>query len=174
MTYTTPPYFAQKSGSPDYDFNQRHLPKVTGTAANQHRRRVMNEVKAAGITKWGLLFSDPHALPQIIHPDEHIEAMVYGHGKTGWGMIVATDRRVMFVDKKPGMLRSDDITYELVGGVTIENVGVIVTVTLHTRIGDYSLRTTNRASASKFTDYIELRCLEHLNGKDAWDDYTPK
>ncbi len=66
-----------------------------------HTNRIKQELKDAGLTSYGLLNSESRYLPQLIHEDEHIGGVVYGKHKNGLAMLVATDRRVIFLDKKP-------------------------------------------------------------------------
>jgi hypothetical protein len=99
-------------------------------------------------------------LAAILHEDERIKGVVYGKHTEGFAVLTATDRRVLFIDKKPLFLRADEITYELVGGITYGKIGPWATITLHTRIGDYTIRTMNFTSAQYFITFIELRCLE--------------
>jgi hypothetical protein len=102
-------------------------------------------------------------LPAIIHPDEEIGGVVYGHHPEGFAMLVATDRRIIFLDKKPMFEVEDEVTYDVVSGVSIGHAGFGSTVVLHTRIKDYPIRTYNLKCAYGFVEYIEARCLEHKN-----------
>jgi hypothetical protein len=69
----------------------------------QHRLRVMKELKYAGMSAYGLMKMASLYLPKIIHKNETIHGVVYGRGadKIGSVMLVATDKRILFLDKKP-------------------------------------------------------------------------
>ncbi|HWB39196.1 MAG TPA: hypothetical protein VG604_03035 [Candidatus Saccharimonadales bacterium] len=54
----------------------------------------------------------------------------------------------------------DEITFMIIGGITYTKAGFMSYVTLHTRLGDYKLRTFNMRSAANFVDYIETKCLQ--------------
>jgi hypothetical protein len=133
------------------------------------KQRIINELKGLGVTKYGLMRSEVNELPLILHDDEHLKGVVYGRHDDGFAILVATDRRVMFIDKKPFFVKADEVTYDLVGGVSRSKVWLFEIVTLHTRIGDYKIRTMNFVSARHFIDFIEHRCLEHkLKREDFW------
>lgn len=69
-----------------------------------HRQRVISELKNAGMTTYGTMKMETEKLPSIIHDDEHIGGVVYGRTtgeKIGSAMIIATDKRVIFLDVKP-------------------------------------------------------------------------
>jgi len=108
-------------------------------------------------------------LPQIIHPDEELGGIVYGQSKDGFALLVATDRRVIFLNKKLLFVNEDELNYRVVSGVSFSHAGVGSTVTLHTKVKDYAIRTLNQRCAKKFVEYIELRSLEHLNGIHNYD-----
>lgn len=124
--------------------------------------RVSRELRQVGVTTYGLLHAECQDLPMILHQDEHIQGVVYGHYENGFAIMVATDHRVLFIDHKPLFLKAEEVGYDLVGGVSFASAAFLMTVTLHTRIGDYTLKTMNFASAKRFIDFIELRCLDTI------------
>ncbi len=126
-----------------------------------HKRRVENELRELGSTRRGLWRLSSRYLPHIIHPDERLGGVIYGRCDEGSVMLVATDKRVIFLDKKPLFINTDEITYDVVSGITSSRVGLVSTVVLHTRVRDYRIRTFNHDCARQFVAFIESRCLEH-------------
>lgn len=100
------------------------------------------------------------------HQGEHIMGVVRGHHQDGYVMLLATDRRVVFVDKKPLFAKQDELTYDVVSGVSMSTAGFGSTVTLHTKVKDYTIRTFNEKCAAGFVSYIESRRLEHSKGEE--------
>lgn len=126
--------------------------------------RIRQELRQAGMTDYGLMKFGTRYIMQMIHEDEHIHGIVYGRYRSGdgvlaltEGMLVATDRRVMFIDHKPGFTDFEEITYDMVGGVRHQKFGPFNTVTLHTRMGDFIVSYTNARCSEIFTEYIESR-----------------
>lgn len=140
-----------------------------------HKQRIMEELKAVGMTPYGFIKLETKELPRIIHPHEHIEGVVYGRAKTGLAMLIATDCRVIFLDKKPFAMIMDEMTYDVVSGVSFGQAASFIGITLHTRTGDYSLRFVNRKCAHNFVEYIEYKRLEHgpftTNANTRYKDY---
>lgn len=132
-------------------------------AVTEHEKRIKAELIKAGVSRYGLLKLESRHLPEIIHPGEHIEAVAYGLSNNYSAMLVATDRRVIFLDRKPFFSISDEITYEMVAGIGYNIQGRFAAVTLHTRLGDYPIRFVNRKAAEKFVHYIEVRRLEQMS-----------
>lgn len=138
----------------------------------QVRDRVLDELQKLGMPTWGFWRFDVHYLPSLIHPDEHIHAVTYGKGTDGGGMLVATDRRVLYISKRPMFVKADELTYDVIGGVTYGDIGLQATIVLHSRLGDFKLRTFNLRLAQGFRDYIEQRCLEHLGSQNTNDPFN--
>lgn len=141
----------------------RHAPTPQFMAKRpySHKARIWSELKRLGMSRWGYYKLETQYLPQLIHEDEPIEAIVYGHNDAGSAMLVATDRRVVFLDRKPLFTKADEVTYDVVAGVTYGQVGHRATVVLHTRIGDFRIHTMNIRCAEHFRDHVETYCLEH-------------
>ena len=117
-----------------------------------------------GVSRYGLWHPEAWRLPYLIRADERLCGIVYGRQESGFGMLVATDRRILFLSVLPMFVTNDEVTYDVVSGVSLAHVGPRSTVTLHTRIRDYSIKTYNRHCAERFIAYIESRCLERRLG----------
>lgn len=129
--------------------------------------RIREELKAVGATAFGLSKFASRFLPHILHENEHIKGVVYGRYMAGggflrWaeGMLVATDRRMIFVDRKPGFETVDELTYDIVSGVKKTYAWPFSSMTLHTRLGDYTIRFANNRCIETFMHYVESRRLE--------------
>jgi hypothetical protein len=132
-----------------------------------HVERIMQELKAVGVTPYGMKKFAVHYLPKIIHAGEAVKGVVYGRyrdkqGTTNWneGMLIATDSRIIFLDHKPGFTTIDELTYDVVSGINI-TTALFSAVTLRTRLGDYKIRFANTKCAGIFVHYVEQRRLEH-------------
>lgn len=127
----------------------------------QHVDRVKRELAEAGITGYALHRAEGRYLPKIIHETEHIKAAVYGRTDNGSAMLIATDHRIIYLDKKPLMAICDEISYEVIAGVGIgKESGFFASVTLYTRMGNYSVRFVNPTAARKFDVFLSKHRLE--------------
>ena len=123
-------------------------------------KRVRDELKAVGVGSIGLRTPESKGLARILHADEHIGGVVYGRYSGGLAWLIATDQRVIFLDRKPFYTTTDELTYDVVSGVQSTHAGPFVSVVLHTRLGDYAVRFVNTKCAGIFVHYIEKRRLE--------------
>jgi hypothetical protein len=133
--------------------------RLTDSILKFHAQRIRNELRLGGADSYDLLLPETHYLPFIINPDEHILGSVYGKYPKGRGVLVVTDQRVLFIDKKPLFVHYDEIDFSIIGGVTNTKVALSSIVTLHTQMGDFVVRTLNHRNAQNFVYCVEDLCL---------------
>lgn len=124
---------------------------------DSHTNRVYQELKEAGMTAHGFTKIETKHLPEVIHKDEHIQGVAYGRGSYLFdsAMLVATDKRAIFLNFKTMYKNWDEVTYDVVAGVKIGISGIFASITLHTRVQDYDIRYVNIKCAKKFVQAIE-------------------
>ena len=127
----------------------------------RHQARIMAELEVIGVPRYARSTRAIRHLPYVIHPDEHLEAVVSGREiAMGTAILVSTDRRVIFIVKRLFFLRDDEIGFRTVRGVSYMHSVIWSTVVLHTQMGDYSVRTFSRQCADAFMKSIERHGLE--------------
>ncbi|MBC7546780.1 PH domain-containing protein [Candidatus Saccharibacteria bacterium] len=143
-------------------------PKPAKLVAKIDRAEEIDRVlKSLGADRYDLLLPETHTLASILHPDEQIIGIVYGkyriqnNPQSGRGALVATSNRVLLIDKKPLFEKIDEMTYQVISGVTYSKVSIAGTVTLHSRVGDIAIRTLNHKCARSFLEAIEARVLKN-------------
>lgn len=129
---------------------------------NSHNKRIRSELRQSGIAAIGMLRFSSSYVPRIIESDEHIIAAVYGHRRMGAGifayevgLLIATDRRVLYIVHRPGFTTLDEMNYDLVSGVNLMRGGLFASVTLYSGIGNYVLSFTRPRAAQHFVRIIE-------------------
>jgi len=139
-------------------------------ASKSHKARIRSELKTCGISMWGLLRPCAAHLGSILHGDEHIQAAIAGRSSEMQGffgifeaMLVATDKRVIYVDWIPGFTTLDEISYDVVSGVNLSKGLGTASVTLFTRVSTYKLSHVRPIAALRFAEYIEGQPLVPKN-----------
>ncbi len=127
--------------------------------SKSHKNRIYQELTNVGIDSLSLFRAEGRYLPSVIYEDEHIGGAIYGLGQGGWCMLVATEKRVIYLDRKPFFTTKDILTYDIVSGIQSNTTGPFSSVTLQTRVGDYALRFVGKRAADVFIKYIESRRL---------------
>lgn len=145
-------------------------------------RRLFDDARTAELGKalrhlgadaYDFLVPETAVLIKVIRTDEQILGIVYGRYKQksadgifiGRGALIATDKRILLLDKKPLYLNTDEIAYYVVSGVDYTRVGPVGTVVLHTRVGDIQVRTFNRKCAESFVSSVESMIFEQNDFK---------
>lgn len=147
-----------------HDSRQTDSPVADSEPLHLRKQRVLKELRELGATSYGLSKSEAKYLPLLIHPGEHIKGVIYGHNTEGFVMVVATEIRMLYLDKKPLFVKTDELAYNIVSGVSYSFAGFFASVTIHTRIGDYKIGLINNRCARNFVQYIEQHCLENGAG----------
>lgn len=127
---------------------------------NQKARRLRREMLDAGASLYGLLKAEGRYLPRILHDGEHIEAVIYGQHQSSSAMLLATSERILYLDKKPMVVMSDEVSYEVISGIEFDVHTLFCTVVLHTPVRNYDFRFVNLRCGEKFARYIESQRLE--------------
>lgn len=139
---------------------------------DEREQLIINELKSVGVTRHGLSKPESKELPRILHDDEHIKGVIYGRSEANnSAMLVATDHRVLFLDNQFLFKTIDELSYDVVSGVSSSVSGPLTSVTLHTRVTDYHLRYVNATCAEIFIKYIENKRLE-VNPNNQQNDST--
>lgn len=118
-------------------------------------------LKRLGANMYDRHLPETHSLQQLLMDNETLEGIVYGHysftnnPSKGRGALVATNRRIIFIDHKPLFQRTTEVTYDVVSGIARSSTGLFGMVTLSTRLGDITVSTNNQRSALTFVQAIE-------------------
>jgi general stress protein 26 len=128
---------------------------------DEREQRIISELKSVGVTRHGLAKPESRELPRILHDDEHIKGVIYGRSEANdSAMLVATDHRVLFLDNQFLFKTIDELSYDVVSGISSSITGPLTSITLHTRVTDYTLRYVNAKCAKIFINYIEDKRIE--------------
>lgn len=130
-----------------------------------HAERVDAEMRGVGATRRAIKKFSKRSLHAVIHTEEHVMGVIYGRygeGSFNWyeGMLVATDRRMIFFDLTPGLKDFTELTYDVVTAIEHFTAGPFTSVIVHTGVKDFSLKFVDTHSANLFVHYVEKRRLE--------------
>lgn len=131
------------------------------------KERIKKELEAAGVLHRRIHPFTNNYLPRVIHDDEHIMAAVFGRRKESEGffgfvegMLVATDKRVIFLDHRPGYTTMDEVAYDKVSGVNISTTLLYSSIILYTKVLNYKISFANYKAAQQFADHIESKIVQ--------------
>jgi hypothetical protein len=90
-----------------------------------------------------------------LHKGEIIEAFVYGTYPGGWGMLVATNWKLLFIDKMFLDCVVEEIPYSMISSIDHRHGHILSEVTVHSRAKDYPFRRVNRNCAFRLIEHVE-------------------
>jgi len=134
------------------------------------------KLRTLGAYTFNLWLPEARAMPSNLEKNEELLGVVFGryklrHGSTssliGRGALVATNRRVFLIDKKPLFIAVNAIKYAEIRAVNFTSVSISGTVRLSMEVGDISVRTFNPKCARIFINAVN----NELFKKDAKTNY---
>lgn len=110
-----------------------------------HSKEVIKQLTTLGLRFRFFGRREVNELSNIINQGEQIRHCVYGSYEGGTGLLVATDRRILLIDKRPFFVNIEDFRYEMLNDVYFAGRLLSASVSLHT--GSKELRFTSVADA---------------------------
>jgi hypothetical protein len=82
-----------------------------------HRREIEAQLKSVGVVikSWGA--AEVRELANIAVPGEEIKSLINGWYENGFATLVATNQRLLLIDKKPLYLAVEDLRYDMIAEV---------------------------------------------------------
>ncbi len=107
-------------------------------------------------------------LCHILAPGEVIQHAVNGQYEGGFAMMLATDRRILLIDKKPWFLTMEDIRYDMVSEVDYYARLLDATLSLVTFSKTLRFTSWRQARLREFVRYIQYRVMELRQIDNSW------
>lgn len=107
-------------------------------------------------------------LCHILTPNETIQHAVLGQYEGGFALMVATDRRVLLIDKKPWFLTMEDIRYDMVSEVDFYARLLDSTVSVITISKTLKFTSWSQSRLRDLVRYIQHRVMELRHIDDQW------
>ena len=124
-----------------------------------HKERILKELREVGVTGYGLLKSETRQLPTIIAQGETIYGCIYGQYESGSAMLIATDRRLIFVDRKPMHTILEETAFDQIMDIGADWQPIYARVLVNARARRYIFRYVNIKCARIFVKYLENMVL---------------
>lgn len=96
-------------------------------------------------------------LPKILWEDERVEMLVQGTYNAGNGVLVATNKRLVFVDKGIGKLKVEDFPYDKLTSIQYETGWTMGTITMFASGNRAEIKNVVKDRCKNFADYVRAR-----------------
>jgi len=137
------------------NMTQTHLKSLKQTRESLKERSdtIRNQMLERGLNPWDLMRSETHHLEEVLFDNEYIVAAVSGRTKNmGSALLLMTNLRVIYLNQIPLFTDIDEIGYGTISGVTLDTSKWSAVLTLHTALGDFTIRTFNIRSSRSFAN----------------------
>jgi hypothetical protein len=115
-------------------------------------------------------------LPNILWEDERVEKIVTGTYENGNGVLLATNKRLLFVDKGMMKLRVEDFPYDKVSSIQYKTGMMMGTLTIFASGNRADIKNVPKDQVRAFGDYVRARtsgAMEHASAPPAAVPATP-
>lgn len=150
---------------PYHDVGKRQTKAYTerGMGERVSTRRVQEvrtQLRAVGASSYQLAKQEIVELAKLLGHSENIQAFMYGFYDAGYGMLVATNRRILFIDKRFYNLKVEDIPYAVVNSVEYHLGFFFGTAKLYTRAQNFYFWWVKKRDLLNFCEYVDGKMLE--------------
>lgn len=120
---------------------------------------VSKQLKALGINFhfWGK--AELRELTKILVENEVIKHCVKGRYEGGYAVLVATDRRLLLIDKKPFFLTLEDVRYDMISEIDYNHRLLEATIRVRTASKTLIFNSARNNSLRELTAYTQDRMM---------------
>lgn len=125
-----------------------------------HRHQIQAQLKELGINikSWGA--AEANELPSILMPQEQIKALIHGWYENGFATLVATDLRLLLIDKKLLHLTIEDVRYDMIAEVDYNARLMDSTVAINTLNKQLKFTSMRQRRLRELTTYVQHRVMQ--------------
>lgn len=98
--------------------------------------------------------SEFRELKKILADNETIEHLVYGFYNGGRGILVATNKRILLIDKRSFFVNVEEFMYGLLQSASLETRSMLSQITIKSPNSRLIFRTISDAKLRKMSDFI--------------------
>lgn len=125
---------------------------------------VQQQLDRIGIGKMPLCKAELRQLPSLMIPGEEIEQLMGGKYRVGYAIIVATNFRLLVIDKTlGGGLVIEDIPYDMIAEVEFVHNPFGSTLVVFARSKKVEFKAYRGTPVRDFAQYLEQRMMETRN-----------
>lgn len=135
----------------------------TNMASKERLQNVKNELRAIGVTSYELSKPEVAQLADQLHLGETVQAIIFGFYGSGYGILAATNERVIFIDKMIIGVKVETFVYNLLGGIEYDLGTFTGKIRLICRGETYTFKWVKKSHAKNFFNYVEDKILKVQN-----------
>jgi hypothetical protein len=135
-------------------------------------RELTRQIRLAGFHNTLIGWSAIRQLPVLLDDNEVIQRVVSGLYEGGHGVLVATDKRMIFLDKKIMSCRIEDVHYDMVSDVE-HFLGILTArIKVHCISGTIELTSLSHHQVRAMAVFVDARINELRQSRAIWAQMT--
>jgi hypothetical protein len=111
-------------------------------------------------------WAEVHELRRTLMPDENIIGAVSGRYTGGFALLIATDRRVLLIDKKLITLSMEDVRYEMIAEVDYFAHLFEATITVVTLSKSLKFTSIKQSNLRELTSFVQQQVMQLRHGSN--------
>ena len=132
-------------------------------ADKERLQSLKNELRAIGVTSYELSKPEIAQLVDLLHHNETVQAIIFGFYDAGYGILAATNKRVIFIDKMIIGVKVETFVYGLLSGIEYDMGTITGKIRLLCRGETYNFKWVKKSHAKNFFNYVEDQILKSQN-----------
>jgi hypothetical protein len=129
-------------------------------------QEVNEQLKRIGVNFQFIGRPELRELAHILFDNEQLQHIVRGRYDGGFAILVATNQRVLLVDKKPFYLTIDDMRYEMIADVEFNHRMLDATIRLGTMNKTLRFTAYNHVKLRQMTTFIQQQVMAFRQRQD--------
>jgi len=122
---------------------------------------VNQQLQRIGVGSLPLVKSELAELPQMMIPGEEIEQLLAGRYIAGYAIMVATNYRLLIIDKKlGGGLIFEDVPFDMIAEIQYVHTPFSTQLTVHARSKKIVFKAFGERPVREFAQHLEQRMME--------------
>lgn len=126
--------------------------------------KVKQQIKEIGADKYIFCGPERRELARILFDQEKIHHLINGRYSGGFAILVATNQRILLVDKKPFYLTMEDIRYDMISDVMFNNRLLSSTLLLGTMHKSVTFTGFSHSKIRDLTQFVQQKVMEVRSG----------
>jgi len=128
---------------------------------------ILQQLDQMGVRPGFIFTGEVRALPRILLPDEVIQMFMSGRYDAGPAILVATNKRLILVDKKPLNLTVEDIPYDMISEVQYSVQAFNAYITVHSISKTVNMMSFRQSMLRRFAGFVQARVMMIRSGAQA-------
>ena len=119
------------------------------------QKTIKSQLSRLRLHMWIFGRAEVRELRKILKPGEVIVHCAHGYYHGGSGLLIATNERLLLIDKRPFYLNLEEMKYQNIKGVDVAQHLLTATISLHSGYQNIRFKSVSDARLKMIAEYVE-------------------